>query len=238
MDNTNATPSITEDLLQQLKQKAQAAIDDNLQYSNEPMYDPRFGLTDIEQEFAEAASPVTILALIATIRAQAAELERIAVVRDNYCALLMDANADLERRKAGHVVPEDWKLVPVEPTPEMIAAAVNAFPCSQVDAYRAMLTAAPAAPAQVAQEPVAWMLDGTIYTELWAAEGYLLLSPGRSIIPLYTAPPAAEQPDTVKVRRELLEQAATWLEVHAPGGGCIEGSVADELRTLLAGGEA
>lgn len=51
-------------------------------------------------------------------------------------------------------------------------------------------------------------------------------------------PPAAEQPDSVKVPRELLDSAATWLEVHAPGGGCIEGSVASELRALLAGGAA
>ncbi len=38
----------------------------------------------------------------------------------------------------------------------------------------------------------------------------------------------------VSVDRELLDSAATWLEVHAPGGGCVEGSVAEDLRAILA----
>jgi len=38
----------------------------------------------------------------------------------------------------------------------------------------------------------------------------------------------------VLVDRELLDSAATWLEVHAPGGGCVEGSVAEDLRAILA----
>lgn len=37
---------------------------------------------------------------------------------------------------------------------------------------------------------------------------------------------------------ETIDQAATWLEVHAPGGGCIEGSVAQDLRALLAASPA
>ena len=37
----------------------------------------------------------------------------------------------------------------------------------------------------------------------------------------------------VLVDRELLNSAATWLEVHAPGGGCVEGSVAEDLRAIL-----
>jgi len=37
----------------------------------------------------------------------------------------------------------------------------------------------------------------------------------------------------VLVDRELLDSAATWLEVHAPGGGCVEGSVAEDLRAIL-----
>jgi hypothetical protein len=37
----------------------------------------------------------------------------------------------------------------------------------------------------------------------------------------------------VSVDRELLDSAATWLEVHAPGGGCVEGSVAEDLRAIL-----
>lgn len=39
----------------------------------------------------------------------------------------------------------------------------------------------------------------------------------------------------VLVDRDLLDSAATWLEwVHAPGGGCVEGSVAEDLRAILA----
>lgn len=37
----------------------------------------------------------------------------------------------------------------------------------------------------------------------------------------------------VLVDRDLLDSAATWLEVHAPGGGCVEGSVAEDLRAIL-----
>ncbi|MFP5338431.1 MAG: hypothetical protein ACLGIW_08065 [Gammaproteobacteria bacterium] len=37
----------------------------------------------------------------------------------------------------------------------------------------------------------------------------------------------------VLVDRELLDSAATWLEVHAPCGGCVEGSVAEDLRAIL-----
>ena len=37
----------------------------------------------------------------------------------------------------------------------------------------------------------------------------------------------------VLVDRQLLDSAATWLEVHAPGGGCVEGSVAEDLRAIL-----
>lgn len=34
-------------------------------------------------------------------------------------------------------------------------------------------------------------------------------------------------------RATLMEQAAHWLEVNAPSGGCIETNIADELRALL-----
>lgn len=59
---------------------------------------------------------------------------------------------------------------------------------------------------------------------------------GIAALEAMAAPPAAEQPDTVVVPRELLDRAATWLEVHAPSGGSVEGDVADDLRALLAGG--
>lgn len=35
------------------------------------------------------------------------------------------------------------------------------------------------------------------------------------------------------VQRELLEQAAYWLDVYAPPGGSTEQYIADELRALL-----
>jgi len=47
-------------------------------------------------------------------------------------------------------VPEGWRLVPVEPTPEMVAAIpwpTNVTPTLGLDCYRAMLAAAPQAPA-------------------------------------------------------------------------------------------
>ncbi|MDT4845514.1 hypothetical protein FQZ97_795040 [compost metagenome] len=48
------------------------------------------------------------------------------------------------------------------------------------------------------------------------------------------APAAAAIPDgCVAVPRELLDSAATWLEVHSPAGGCIERDTAEELRALL-----
>ena len=64
------------------------------------------------------------------------------------------------------MVPEGWKLVPVEPTEAMLHAGNSAIENWGVDAngsstYRAMLAAAPQPPVveqpQVEQEPVAWM---------------------------------------------------------------------------------
>jgi hypothetical protein len=44
-------------------------------------------------------------------------------------------------------VPQGWKLVPVEPTPEMVEACFNAGNDGPYTAWHTMLTAAPAAPA-------------------------------------------------------------------------------------------
>ena len=85
---------------------------------------------------------------------------------------------------------------------------------------------------------------GTYSTEL-TPDGYAVESATeRGSVQIYPAAaleawqPVAEQPDTVMAPRELLDSAATWLEVHAPAGGCVERDVADELRALLARGEA
>lgn len=42
--------------------------------------------------------------------------------------------------------PEGWKLVPVEPTPEMIGKGIIAYDGKCESAYRAMLAAAPSPP--------------------------------------------------------------------------------------------
>lgn len=96
-------------------------------------------------------------------------------------------------------------------------------------------TAAPAAP--VAQEPVAYQVRNPrtakvkyygaakrYLAEQWALGGY-------EVTPLYTAPPAAEQPDTVKVPRELADLIAYAL--HGSGWFVLN----RKLRALLAGGE-
>lgn len=69
-----------------------------------------------------------------------------------------------------------WKLVPVEPTRVMIDAtyAVEKDMRQMVaDNYRAMLSAAPSAPAEPAQEPVALILDVVrCLDEIGPPEGY------------------------------------------------------------------
>lgn len=87
-------------------------------------------------------------------------------------------------------VPKGWQLVPVEPTPEMLAA--TSWPgCAEAD-YAKMISAAPAAP--VAQEPVRELIG-------YACDRRGALIPDRCgdclCWPAYQdAPPAAEQPAT------------------------------------------
>lgn len=153
-------------------------------------------------------------------------------------------------RAASAGVPEGWRLVPDEPTIDMGWAYIDAARESNPEksftfshpGYLAMLAAAPAALAPAARAPAAWQ-----YREI--GEGgwqdcsmewfdYCEHSPLYDARKLYTVPPAAaEQPDTVMVPSELLDRAATWLEVHAPAGGCVESDVAQDLRALLARGE-
>lgn len=60
----------------------------------------------------------------------------------------------------GWAVPEGWKLVPVEPTPQMEMAARNHHSLTthyedhRISIWRAMLDAAPTPPAQTEQQPV------------------------------------------------------------------------------------
>lgn len=101
--------------------------------------------------------------------------------------------AALAHQPATVAVPEGWKLVPVELTPEMYSAFGYVKEVPFV-IWRKVLAAAPAAPVAAGQEPVAWRVSDPDEPEIghWLSE-----EPGTSwqrSEPLYTAPPAAEQP--------------------------------------------
>jgi hypothetical protein len=100
---------------------------------------------------------------------------------------------------ASAAVPEGWKLVPVEPTPEMVKRAmkdcggigggscgehVGAEPDDMREVWSSMLAAAPSAPVR---EPVAWMTDMP-HTSPVVTEAFLRERPEYRIaypIPLY-----------------------------------------------------
>lgn len=159
-----------------------------------------------------------------------------------------------------HAVSDGWKLVPVEPTREMIDAAGGAITTPDSlppvgtggwsmnglafrSRYKAALAAAPAG--QVAQEPVAWQVRNGVVTHGFyrskaeASEVAFDMQKAHdlggslaafNVRPVYATPPAAEQPDTVTVPRELLERA-----MYAENGSeLIEAN--RELRALLAEG--
>lgn len=67
------TVQITDELLDELELHARQATCDAITDGFE--YDPRIGLTDIEESFCVAASPATILALVEHIRSLEARLE-------------------------------------------------------------------------------------------------------------------------------------------------------------------
>lgn len=67
---------ITKELLAELEQKAMAAVVDNTRYGDPACYDPRIGLTNVEQAFACAATPATILALTEHIRSLTERVEK------------------------------------------------------------------------------------------------------------------------------------------------------------------
>lgn len=160
-------------------------------------------------------------------------------------------------------VPDGWKLVPVELTPEMY----NAFGYVKEVPFAIWkkVLAAPAAP--VAQEPVAWqdpenldrICSARSMREAKRAGGATMTALKPLTRQLYAAPPTAEQPecpecggngaggpheedcslanqpDTVAVPRELVDDAAHWLDAHGSCGSA-ESYIACELRALLAGG--
>ena len=116
-------------------------------------------------------------------------------------------------------------------------------------AYRDMLAAAPAAPAPEAQEPVAWTngqcrefvsvalrhveVKGTLHAQDIRDALAYMAERGADV----PAPPAAEQPDTVKVPRELLDLLREMIDLHKRRG-CVLTAHMEHVEDLLAGGEA
>lgn len=139
-------------------------------------------------------------------------------------------------------VPEGITLERIERHAQPAGGCPSSAKVVLLSSLKRLFAGAPAAPVAVGQEPVAWALvdrDGRVRllhiseaasrsAEARWSEAYS----GCSHVPLYAAPPAAEQPDTVPVPRELLERA-----MYAKDGReLIEAN--RELRALLAGGEA
>lgn len=138
-------------------------------------------------------------------------------------------------QKAAPAAPAGWKLVPVEPTVEILAAH-DALPFRQIttpeEVWAAMLAAAPAAP--VAQEPVACC-------------PYCGGTSGRCDSS-FPHPRNAEQPDTVAVPRELLEDTLHEADLlldrvnsllqyaGSTGDDAQHGEAVSRMRALLAGG--
>lgn len=138
----------------------------------------------------------------------------------------------------GRAVPAGWQLVPVEPSIAMeyagCKAASRLMGLSEANrVYRAMLAAAPAAPAApAAQEPVAWQVRNGVVTHGFyrskkeADEVSFDMQKSHclsgslaafNVRPLYTAPPAAEHPDTVTVPREALEDLRSAITGYVAG---------------------
>lgn len=117
---------------------------------------------------------ITVDAAVAWLTAQ--EVYRLMFIDGRVVELPADAPAAPARAEAkpapAEPVPEGWKLVPVEPTIDQEVAGRDAqrFHSSLGDAcrvYKAMLAAAPAAPA----EPVAWLpSEKTVWRLIEAAQ--------------------------------------------------------------------
>ena len=89
----------------------------------------------------------------------------------------------------------EWVLVPREPTEAMLGRLwleIGDHPSKAhaLDAYRAMLDAAPAAPQQA--EPVAWMAFGGALVHAVTRNAMDPIEAERFDVPLYLHPPAAE----------------------------------------------
>ncbi len=109
----------------------------------------------------------------------------------------------------------EWVLVPREPTEAMLGRLwleIGDHPSKAhaLDAYRAMLDAAPAAPQQA--EPVAWMAFGGALVHAVTRNAMDPIEAERFDVPLYLHPPAAE------VQR-LRDAARAVLQEYSAHGG-------------------
>lgn len=126
--------------------------------------------------------------------------------------------------------PEGWKLVPVEPTTEMVVAAFDAIPASLLDVkirthYRAMLAAAPHPPSAQAEPTIdinikiavpanwsnrldmQWIVEREIHADRWSWS--------------YAAPqPMNTQADAIEALRMALDALSCTGESHDPGHRC------------------
>jgi hypothetical protein len=106
-----------------------------------------------------------------------------------------------------------WKLVPVEPTPEMAAVFIpeSCKTGSWIDGYKAMLNAAPAPDVQ----PVAWIKKDRSSIEVSIMSSEYMVNLGFE--PLYTHPPTADVQELVEALRWYQEQARLCRMIHSEG---------------------
>jgi len=137
----------------------------------------------------------------------------------------------------------EWRLVPVEPTPEMDKAGADTFggQGDSADAryecavmYRAMIAAAPQPPA--AQEPVAWVSANHQYMTMNQADARAHILNGVPLKPLYLHPAPAD--DRVRELTEALQMlhddCVEYLTINNLGG--YDNHVLRRARAALANG--
>lgn len=93
-----------------------------------------------------------------------------------------------------------WRMVPMEPTPEMAQIGKHAAPYRAIDVYRAMVLAAPAAP-KAAPQPA----ENTL-AQLDAMRSEL----AADIREVFDA----NGPETPQIVRDVIEYADSWLQAY------------------------
>ena len=220
--NTAPVMSVTEEMLEELDSKA--VLVGALDWFDAEDAMGCTGICPRDAEYIAAAKPVTVQALIATIRQQRAELERLraapvgvpapAAQEPHTYWVLFDAEA--ERPFIKKMMPEGFLAFFDSESDAMRTKARNpGTDYKQVDYY-----AAP--PAAEQPECAHCSSSGTIHGTPCGA--------------------CTEQPDTVKVPRGLLEQANAWLldvthSEQVPNHVSQQAAAAHfYVRALLAGG--